>query len=237
MSYPDRAPARRPAVVTLAVAVLALMAVAALAYAVAGAVTLGGTVDRFRDAAGGTSASPDQIDRVATLLRVSTVLTAVVSLLAGLLLAGLALGLRAGRSGARTATWVVSGLGLILGCCALAVLAGQRAAPLRLGEDDRATGELLGLVDDAHPSWWIPLGGGLSAGQVLGYLVVATLLALPAANAWFRHRPAAPAPQQPPTPPAPPADPQQQPASPPADPQQPAPHPWHQPPAPPYPPR
>jgi hypothetical protein len=225
VSQPDQAPARRPAVVTLAVAVLLLMAVAALAYAVAGAVTLGGTVARFRDAAQGTSAGTDQIDRVVTLLSVSTVLTAVVSLLAGLLLAGLALGLRARRAGARTATWVVSGLGLILGCCALAVLVVQRAAPLRLGEDDRATAELLGLVADAQPSWWIPLGAGLSVGQVLGYLVVAVLLALPAANAWFRRRPAAPAPQQPPTPPAPP----------------PAQHPWHQPPgappAPPYPPR
>ncbi|MFG3706666.1 hypothetical protein ACGF7U_18315 [Micromonospora sp. NPDC047670] len=225
MSHPDQAAARRPAAVTLAVAVLLLMAVAALAHAVAGAVSLGGTVARFRDAAQGTSAGPDQIDRVVTLLRVSTVLTAVVSLLAGLLLAGLALGLRARRSGARTATWVVSGLGLILGCCALALLGVQRAAPLRLGEDDRATAELLGLVADAQPSWWIPLGAGLSVGQVLGYLVVAVLLALPAANAWFRRRPAATDPQQPPTPPAPP----------------PAEHPWHQPPgappAPPYPPR
>ncbi|MFG3710707.1 hypothetical protein [Micromonospora sp. NPDC047730] len=229
MSYPDRAPARRPGVVTLAVAALVLMAVAALAYAVAGAATLGGTVDRFRDAAGSTSAGPDQVDRIVTLLRVSTVLTVVVSTVAGLLLAGLALGLRAGRSGARTATWVVSGLGLILGCCALAVLVGERAAPLRLGEDDRATGELLGLVDDSHPSWWIPLGAGLSVGQVLGYLVVATLLALPAANAWFRRRPAPPASQQPLTQPAPPADPQQ-PAPPPAQ------HQWHQPPAPSYPP-
>ncbi|MGK5674766.1 hypothetical protein ACSNOB_18235 [Micromonospora sp. URMC 106] len=225
MSHPDQAAARRPAAVTLAVAVLLLMAVAALAHAVAGAVSLGGTVARFREAAQGTSAGPDQIDRVVTLLRVSTVLTAVVSLLAGLLLAGLALGLRARRSGARTATWVVSGLGLILGCCALALLGVQRAAPLRLGEDDRATAELLGLVADAQPSWWIPLGAGLSVGQVLGYLVVAVLLALPAANAWFRRRPAAPDPQQSPTPSAPP----------------PAEHPWHQPPgappAPPYPPR
>ncbi|MGW4498679.1 hypothetical protein ACWENR_08675 [Micromonospora sp. NPDC004336] len=203
MSQPELAPARRPTVVTLAVAVLILMAVAALAHAAAGAVTLGGTVARFRDAAQGTSAGADEVDRVVTLLRVSMVLTAVVSLLAGLLLAGLALGLRARRGGARTATWVVSGLGLVLGCCATAVLVGQRAAPLRLGADDRSTAELLGLVDDAYPSWWIPLGAGLSVGQVLGYLVVATLLALPAANAWFRRRPLAPVPRWSPAPPAP----------------------------------
>ncbi|MFV2112339.1 hypothetical protein ACFHW0_08355 [Micromonospora sp. LOL_025] len=223
MSHPDRAPARRPAVVTAAVALLALMAVAALAYAAAGVATRGGTVDRFRAAAGGTSAGPDQIDRTVTLLDVSTVLTAAVSLLAGLLLAGLALGLRAGRDGARTATWVVSGLGLIAGCCGLALLVGQRAAPLGSGEDDRATAELLGLLADAYPSWWIPLGAGLSVGQVLGYLVVAVLLALPAASAWFRRRPAPSAPHHPPASPAPPAQPSHQPPG--------------APPAPPYPPR
>ncbi|MEH0970069.1 hypothetical protein V6U77_02875 [Micromonospora sp. CPCC 205546] len=224
MSYPDRAPARRPAVVTAAVALLALMAVVALAYAATGVATRGGTVDRFRAAAADTSASPDQIDRTVTLLGASTVLTAVVSLLAGLLVAGLALGLRAGRDGARTATWVISALGLVAGCCGLALLVGQRATPLASGEDDRATAELLGLLADAYPSWWIPLGAGLSVGQVLGYLVVAVLLALPAASAWFRRRPAPYAPHRPPASSAPPPD-------------QPAHQPPGAPPAPPYPPR
>ncbi|MEH1098638.1 hypothetical protein [Micromonospora sp. CPCC 205561] len=221
MSYPERAPARRPAVVAAAVAVLALMAVAALAFAATGVATRGATVDRFRAAAADTSARPDQVDRMVTLLGASTALTAAVSLLAGLLLAGLALGLRAGRDGARTATWVVSGLGLPFGCCGLALLVGQRAAPLTAGEDDRATDELFGLLADAYPSWWIPLGAGLSVGQVLGYLVVAVLLALPAAGAWFRRRPASPAPHDPPPTPAP--SPSHQPPG--------------APPAPPYPPR
>ncbi|MFG1778715.1 hypothetical protein ACGFIG_20095 [Micromonospora sp. NPDC049048] len=231
MSYPDRAPARRPAVVTVAVAVLALMAVAALAYAAAGVATRPGTVDRFRAAAAGTSALPDQIDRTVTLLGASTVLTAVVSLLAGLLLAGLALGLWAGRDGARTGTWVVSGLGLIAGCCGLALLVGQRVTPLGSGGNDRATAELFGLLAEAYPSWWIPLGAGLSVGQVLGYLVVAVLLALPAAKAWFRRHPVPPPHHHPPSAPHhPPASPASPPAPPPYQPP-------GAPPAPPYPPR
>jgi hypothetical protein len=129
-------------------------------------------------------------------------------------LAGLALGLLVGRNGVRVATWVVSGLGLLAGCCSVAVLIGERAAPLQLGSGEQAVAELLGLIGDAYPSWWIPLNAGLSVAQGLGYLVVATLLALPAANAWFgRHRSTAPtvpsatpafphAPHQPP--PAPP---------------------------------
>ncbi|MEU5903637.1 hypothetical protein [Micromonospora sp. NPDC047527] len=193
MSYPESAPFRRPAVVVLATAVLLVMAVAALAYAVVDLAVLGRTVDAFRLAARDTSASPQQIDDVVTLLRASAVLSAVVAALSAPVLAGLALGLLAGRSGARVATWVVCGLGLLAGCCSVAVLIGERSAPLRLGADERATAELLGLTGDAYPSWWIPLNGGLSVGQGLGYLVVATLLALPAANAWFgRRRPTAP---------------------------------------------
>ncbi|TQJ26029.1 hypothetical protein FBZ33_6408 [Micromonospora sp. A202] len=218
MSYPESAPARRPAVVLMAAGVLLVMAVAALAYAVVDLVVLGGTVDAFRTAARDTSASPEQIDDVVTLLRASAVLSAVVAALSAPVLAGLALGLLAGRNGVRVATWVVSGLGLLAGCCSVAVLIGERAAPLQLGTGEQAVAELLGLIGDAYPSWWIPLNAGLSVAQGLGYLVVATLLALPAANAWFgRHRSTAPT-----VPSAPPAFPH-------------APH--QPPPAPPYPPR
>ncbi|MCG5466907.1 hypothetical protein MED01_005952 [Micromonospora sp. MED01] len=217
MSYPESAPARRPAAVLSAVTVLLVMAVAALAYAVVDLVVLGGTVDAFRSAARDTSASPEQIDDVVTLLRASAVLSAVVAVLSAPLLAGLALGLLAGRNGVRVGTWVVSGLGLLAGCCSVAVVVGERAAPLQLGADEHAFAELLGLIGDAYPSWWIPLNAGLSVAQALGYLVVATLLVLPAANRWFgRHRSTAPtappmfppAPHQPPsaphTPPYPP---------------------------------
>ncbi|GIJ08581.1 hypothetical protein ACFFMR_26805 [Micromonospora andamanensis] len=202
MSYPEQAPARRPAVVVLAVVTLAVMALGALAYALAGLASVGGTVDRFRTAAG-AGADPGQVDAVVALLRASVVVSAVLSIVAGLLLVGLALGLAAGQPFARVATWVVAGLGVCCGCGGVATLVLQLATPLEFG-DDRETAELLALVPDAHPSWWIPLTAALSIAQVLGYLVVAVLLALPAANAWFRRRPA-PRPQaspyQPPTPP------------------------------------
>ncbi|MEU5939114.1 hypothetical protein ABZ807_07965 [Micromonospora sp. NPDC047548] len=192
MSYPDQALARRPAAVTLAAAVLGLMALAAGAYAVVALLALGGTADRLRSAAAGTTAGPDDVDGVVALLRVVTILSAVLTVLVGLLLLGLAAGLLAGRRGARVATWVVAGLGLLCGCCGLAALVGQRASPLRT---DQTTAELLGLLGDAYPSWWIPVNAALSVGQALGYLVVAVLLALPAANGWFgRARPAPPPP-------------------------------------------
>ena len=187
MSYPDRAAPRRPGTVVAAVAVLLLMAVGAVAYAATNLVIAGGTVDRFRTAAGGTDAGGDDIDRVAGLLRGSTVLAAVLGVLAALLLVGLALGLRAGRPGARVATWAVAGLGLLCGCCGFATLVGQRAAPLRLGADDRVTADLLGLVGGAYPDFWIAANAAMLAAQILGYLVVAALLAAPSANAFLRR--------------------------------------------------
>ncbi|WP_254909749.1 hypothetical protein [Micromonospora sp. NBS 11-29] len=190
MSYPDRAAPRPPGAVVAAVAVLLLMAVGAVAYAVTNLVVAGGTVDRFRAAAADTDAGGGDIDRVAGLLRGSTVLAAVLGVLAALLLVGLALGLRVGRPGARVSTWVVAGLGLLGGCCGLAVLAGQRAAPLRFGTDERVTADLLGLVGDAYPAWWIPVNAALMVAQVLGYLVVAGLLTLPSVNAFLYRAPA-----------------------------------------------
>ncbi|SCL23436.1 hypothetical protein GA0070616_2725 [Micromonospora nigra] len=205
MSYPDQAPARRPAVVTAATVVLVLMAVGALAYAVTGLLIVGGTVREFRAAAASTSAGPAEIDAVVLLLWLVAALSAGLSVAVAPLLGGLALGLRRGRPGARVATWVVCGVGLLCGCCGVGALTAERAVPLRLGADARTTAELYALIPDAHPGWWLPLNAGVSVAQLLGYLVVAVLLALPAAGAWFR-RPVAvtPPPHSPPTPGAPP---------------------------------
>lgn len=185
MSYPE--PARRPAAVTAAVVLLALMAVVAVAYAVAGLFVLFSTVDAFRLVAAGSAASPDEVDAVVALVAIWTVAGAVVSLLAGVLLAALAALVRTGRSSARVVTWVVAGLGAVAGCCGLTLLGGMRAIPLQPAEVDRSTAELLAQLSEAYPDWWISLGAGLSVGQVLGYLVVAMLLALPPAATWFRR--------------------------------------------------
>ncbi|NLU77901.1 hypothetical protein HCA58_05725 [Micromonospora sp. HNM0581] len=218
MSHPEQASVRRPAAVVLAVVTLAVMALGALASAVAGFASVGGTVDRFR-ATAAADADPGQIDAVVALLRVSVVGSGMLGILAGLLLVGLALGLVARRPAARTVTWVVAGLGTCCGCGGIAAMIVQRAAPLEFG-DDRATAELLALVPAAYPSWWIPLTATLSIAQVLGYLVVAVLLALPAANAWFRRRPPRREvyPVQPPTPPPPPYQPFPPPGAPPSPP-------------------
>ncbi|MEU7619979.1 hypothetical protein AB0B27_28350 [Micromonospora rifamycinica] len=193
MSYPDQVPVRRPAAVSAAAALLGLMALAAGAYAVTVLLALGGTVERFR-AAAGTAAGPGDVDGMVRLLRLSTIGAAVLTVLVGLLLVGLAGGLLARWRAARIGVWAVCGLGLLAGGCALTVLAGQRAGPVRLGPGDQGVADLFGALGEAYPSWWIPTNAGVSAGQALGYLVVAVLLGLPSARTWFApHRSVPPA--------------------------------------------
>lgn len=203
MSYPDQMPARRPAAVTTAVALLGLMAFAAGVYAVTTLLALGGTIDRFRAAAAGTAADPGDVDGVVRLLRLSTIGAAVLTVLVALLLVGLAGGLLARRRAARIGVWAVCGLGLLAGGCALVALVGQRARPLRLGAGDQGVADLFGTLGDAYPSWWIPVNGAVSVAQALGYLAVAGLLMLPPANAWFATRRSVPPASAPPHPAAP----------------------------------
>lgn len=203
MSYPTtgatgNAPVRRPAVVTAAVALLLLMAIGGLVTAVITLVALPGTVDRFRSAATRTDAASSDIEGVVVLIRAGAVVTAVLSVLVAALLVALAVGNLRGSNPARIVTWVVCALGLICGCCSLGWVLAQRGIELGGPQDDPVAAELTRALVDAYPSWWVGLNGTLSAAQAFGYVVVAVLLALPAANAFFRPRP--PAQWQPPAP-------------------------------------
>lgn len=198
---PTVAPKRRPSVVVLAAAVLGLMAAGGLVQAIAGLATLGGTVDRFRAAAEQTGADRTEIDGVTSLLRLGAGVSTAVAVVAAVVLAGLALGNLQSVNRVRIVTWVVCGLGLLCGCCSLAVLIVQRAVPLSSARDGQISTELIRAVTDAYPSWWVPLAVWLSGAQALGYFVVAMLLVLPAANAFFRGR--APMSGQPPVAPPP----------------------------------
>jgi hypothetical protein len=192
ITEPDRP---RPATVTTAAAVMILMGVAGLVNAVVGLVAVGGVVDRFRDAAAATGASDSDIDGLARVAWGTVVAGAVLAVLFAALLIALAVGNLQGRKGARIATWIVSGLGLFCGCCGLLAVVSQSALSWNISTDAR-TEDLTQALTDAYPGWWIGLNGVVSAGQALGYLVVALLLALPASHPYFRRRadPAAPAP-------------------------------------------
>ncbi|MCW6003191.1 hypothetical protein K1W54_01145 [Micromonospora sp. CPCC 205371] len=182
-------PARRPAVVTAAAAIMISMAAAGLAYAIFGLVGTGGVVDRYRQAAAATGESDDVIDVLANLAWGTVIAAAVLAVIVGLLLTALAFGNLRGSSGARIATWFVSGLGLLCGFFSLLTVLLQAALTWNVS-DDRVTEQLTQALTDAYPAWWFALSGMVATGQALGYLVVALLLALPAAHPHFRGRPA-----------------------------------------------
>jgi hypothetical protein len=177
----------RPATVTTAAAIMIFMGAAGLVNAVVGLAAIGGVVDRFREAAQATGASESDIDGLAGVAWGTVIAGAVLAVLFAALLIALGLGNLQGRNGARIATWVVSGLGLFCGCCGLLAVVSQSALSWNISTDNR-TEDLTQALTDAYPGWWIGLNGVVSAGQALGYLVVALLLALPASHPYFRRQ-------------------------------------------------
>ncbi|MFK3982718.1 hypothetical protein ACI2K4_20365 [Micromonospora sp. NPDC050397] len=193
---------RRPTVVTLTAFLLGLMAFGGLVHAGVGLATAGGTVDRFRDATAGIQGDRSEVDALVSLVRLVAAVGTAVAVVAAVVLVGLAVGNLRGANRVRIATWVVCALGLLAGCAVLTVQAAQWSVPLDSARDDQLSTEVVAALTDAYPSWWVSLTVGVSVTQALGYFVVATLLALPAANAYFRGRAPMPGPSPVPPPPS-----------------------------------
>src|SRR4029453_9200107 len=158
-------------------ALLALMALVGLGYAVATVAVAPGVVDRFRAGAGG--ADSGEIDAYVTGVWMVAALGAVLSVILFALFVVLALGLRRGSQASRVGAWVVCGLGLLFGCGATVGVAAQRS-----GEGDPGT---LGVaLSGAYPGPWIGLNVSLAIAQMIGYIVVAALLAI-SPGAFFRR--------------------------------------------------
>ncbi len=186
MSYPVQAPSpaaapRRPVTVLLAAALLALMGLIGLGYAVATLIVVPGAVNRFRAAASG--ADTTDIDGYVTLVWTGVALGAVLAVILFALFIVLALGLRRGSQASRVATWVVCGLGLLLGCVSTATVAAQRSG-------EGVPGSLGAALSGAYPGPWIGLNLSLAIAQMVGYLVVAVLLVLSPGTFFGRGRPA-----------------------------------------------
>ena len=172
---------RRPLTVRLAAALLALMGLAGLGYAIATLVVIPGVVDRFRRSASGADAT--DVDGYVTVVWVGAALGAVLAVIIFALFVVLALGLRRGSQATRVGTWVVCGLGVLFGCVSSVTVAAQRSG-------DGVPGTLGAALSGAYPQSWIGLNVAMAIAQMVGYLVVAVLLAV-APGAFFRR--AAPA--------------------------------------------
>ncbi|WP_189079958.1 hypothetical protein [Mangrovihabitans endophyticus] len=166
--------------VTSAAAVLCVMAVVGLGYAVATVAVAPGLTDRFRSSAVGVRR--DAVEGYVTVVWIGAAIALVLALVLVALYVTLAVGLRRGSNGARIATWVVAGLGLIAGCGSTAtVLIQRRGEPV--------PGSIGAALADAYPHGWIGWNVTLAVAQMLGYILVAALLAA-APGAYFGRRPA-----------------------------------------------
>ena len=175
MSYAVEPPARldpprsRPVLVTLAAALLAVLGLAGLVYAVATLAVTPGVVGRFRSAAAGADRA--DVNGFVTVLWIAAAVAAVVAVILFALYVVLALGLRRGSNAARIGAWVVSGLGILAGAVsAVAVIVQRRGV--------QTPGTLGTALASAYPSGWIGLNVALALAQVVAYVVVAVLLAV-----------------------------------------------------------
>ncbi len=189
MTYAVKTPSpvaapRRPLTVRLAAALLALMGLAGLGYAVATLIVVPGVIDRFRAAASGADAT--DVDGYVTVVWVGAALGAVLAVIIFALFVVLALGLRRGSQAARVGTWVVCGLGVLFGCVSAATVGAQRAG-------EGAPGSLGLALSEAYPGSWIGLNVAMAIAQMVGYLVVAALLAAAPGTFFGRGVPPVPA--------------------------------------------
>lgn len=162
-------PRSRPVLVTLAAALLAVLGLAGLVYAVATLAVTPGVVGRFRSAAAGADRA--DVNGFVTVLWIAAAVAAVVAVILFALYVVLALGLRRGSNAARVGAWVVSGLGILAGAVsAVAVIVQRRGV--------QTPGTLGTALANAYPSGWIGLNVALALAQVAAYVVVAVLLAV-----------------------------------------------------------
>jgi hypothetical protein len=173
----------RPTVVTVAASLLGLAAVDQLVSAGVGASVLGTMRDAYQRAYEGAA----DADTVVTVMNATTIVTIAVGVVIAMALGILALLNARGKQPARIISWVLGGLYL---CCATFSLAGNALSsaftPNSSGTGSPDAAEVTKIVNDALPSWYSAASLALSVISLLAVLGAVVLLALPAANGYFR---------------------------------------------------
>ena len=215
---------RRPAVVSAAAYLMILIA----ALEVVNIISTFASMNKILDATKLAYASSPNVDTVVNATRISQIVGIVFGLLlaAGfVILAFLDLG---GRQAARIVTWVLTGLGVLcFGCGAIGVagsglLSGMQRGSVNGVDVQEATRQ----ISAATPAWVKPVGLITLIINLIAAILVIILLALPAANAYFRRAsqvteppiPSLPYPPAPGAEPAYPPVPGEEPGNPPAPP-------------------
>jgi hypothetical protein len=184
----------RPATVTIANALLIVVAVIYAVSFVLALSVIGTMTEVFEEEFAGTDAEGAE-----GVVAGITVVVSAVYLLIAVGLVVLALLNNKGKNPARIVTWVLGGIGL---CCAGFGLIGTSAnTSFGGGSGDIDQERLQQRLDEAMPSWYEPVNLAILIISILALAGALLLLALPPSNEFFRK------PQQPFEPP-PPAYPQ-----------------------------
>jgi hypothetical protein len=178
------APRTRPTVVTVSSYLLYFSAAAAIISAVLSLTTIGTVRRVYADLYSGTTGEGAEAFIVA-----ASVVGVVINILFAVGLAILTIYNNRGRQGARITTWVLGGIFL---CCNGFGLIGN-AATSGLNLDTGSTSgpsasDVEERLADELPGWFTPISTLLTVLTVLALLGAVILLALPAANAFFRKQ-------------------------------------------------
>jgi hypothetical protein len=183
----------RPATVTIANALLIVVAVVYVASFVVAISVIGTMTEVFEEEFAGTEAEGAE-----GVVAGVTVAVSAVYLLIAIGLVVLAVLNNKGKNPARIVTWVLGGIGL---CCAGFGLLSSGINTSFGGSGDIDQEQLQRRLEDALPSWYEPANLAILIVSILALAGALLLLALPPSNEFFRK------PQQPFEPP-PPAYPQ-----------------------------
>lgn len=180
---PPPSPAR-PAVVTASSYLLYLVAVLQLIGVVIAFALMG----RMREAYEQAFADVDA-PGAAEIATASAMIGTLFGLVVGIALAVMGIFNSRGKNGSRIATWVVGGLYL---CCAgfslLSSAVGTAISSNTAGSSDAPDpSEIQARLEELLPSWYQPVNLTTSVIAVLALFIALILLALPAANDYFRR--------------------------------------------------
>ena len=197
---PVLVPRSRPAPVTLAALILCVEVVLGLlsgsALLIAATTVPAAFINHAVEAAG--ASSPDamaNIDAIGNAIRAVLLGGSVVTLLLSVAAAALVVPMARGSWSARLGAF---GLALAAGCAAIGSTSytafGQRVDWAgAVGQGGMGSAASVGQAyGDAMPSWLVGSVGGLTDLQVLGYIAVSVLLALPVVRPFFRRAGAQP---------------------------------------------
>lgn len=182
MAEPHNTPARtRPGVVTISSYLLILFAVTQVISMIASLTTIGGIRDAFEAAY--TGPDPEVGSAVATVGIAVAIGTSIFLVLLAVGLFVLAMLNNRGKNWSRITTWVVGG---IMICCTGGNLISGAAGMGNQSSPDLDTAELERRLAEAVPGWLNGLTIALGVIGLLALIGALVLLALPAANEFFR---------------------------------------------------